>query len=43
MSERMKPILGALVTAYIVFYLSITYVFGPILANDASAGPMMPT
>ena len=25
MSERMKPILGALVTAYIVFYLSVTY------------------
>ena len=43
MSERMKPILGALVTAYIVFYLSITYLFGPILANDAPAGPMMPT
>ena len=43
MSERMKPILGALVTAYIVFYVSVTYFFGPILANDAPAGPMMPT
>ena len=42
MSERMKPILGALVTAYIIFYLSVTYFFGPILANDAPAGPMMP-
>ena len=42
MSERMKPILGALVTAYIVFYLGLTYFFGPILANDAPAGPMMP-
>ena len=42
MSERMKPILGALVTAYIVFYLGTTYFFSPILANDAPAGPMMP-
>ena len=42
MSERMKPILGALVTAYIVFYLTTTYFFGPILENDAPAGPMMP-
>ena len=42
MSERMKPILGALVAAYIIFYLGVTYFFGPILANDAPAGPMMP-
>ncbi len=42
MSERMKPILGALVTAYIIFYLGVTYFFGPIVANDAPAGPMMP-
>lgn len=42
MSERMKPILGALVTSYIIFYLGVTYFFGPIMANDAPAGPMMP-
>ena len=37
MSERMKPILGALVTAYIIFYLGVTYFFGPILANEMPA------
>ena len=42
MSERMKPLLGALVTAYIIFYLGVTYFFGPILANEAPAGAMMP-
>ena len=42
MSERMKPILGALVTAYIIFYLGVTYFFGPILANEAPAEAMMP-
>ena len=42
MSERMKPILGALVTAYIVFYLGTTYFFGPILANEAPPEAMMP-
>ncbi len=42
MSERMKPILGALVAAYIIFYLGVTYFFGPILANDAPAAAMMP-
>ena len=41
MSERMKPILGALVTAYVFFYLGTMYFFGPILANDAPA-EMMP-
>ena len=42
MSERMKPILGALVAAYIIFYLGITYFFGPILANDMPAEAMIP-
>ncbi len=43
MSERMKPILGALVAAYLVFYLGNTYFFGPILADDMPADAMMPT
>jgi len=42
MSERMKPILGALVAAYIIFYLGITYFFGPILANDMPDEAMIP-
>jgi hypothetical protein len=41
MSERIKPILGALVTSYVVFYVGITYFFGPAMASDAPAGPMM--
>ena len=42
MSERMKPIIGALVTAYIIFFIGVTYFFGPALAHDAPAGAMMP-
>ena len=29
MGARMKPILGALVTAYVIFLLGLTYFFGP--------------
>ncbi len=42
MSARLKPLLGALIAAYIIFYLGVTYFFGPIMANDAPAGAMMP-
>ena len=42
MSERMKPILSALVVGYVVFLGGVTYFFGPILANDAPAGAMVP-
>ena len=36
MSERMKPILGGMITAIIVNYLGVYYFYGPIAA---SAGP----
>ena len=42
MSARMKPLLGALVTAYVVFYLGNTYFFAPAMANDAPTGAMLP-
>ncbi len=42
MSARLKPLLGALITAYIVFFVGVTYFFGPLMANDAPAGAMMP-
>ena len=41
MGARMKPILGALVTAYVIFYLGVTYALGPALADAAPAEPMM--
>ena len=42
MSARLKPLLGALVTAYVIFLLGLMYFFGPINANDAPTGAMMP-
>ncbi len=42
MSERMKPILAGLVAAIVVNYVGVTYLFGPVAAQDAPAGPMIP-
>ena len=42
MSDRMKPILGALGVGYIVNLVGITYFFGPILANDMPTGAVVP-
>jgi len=42
MSERMKPILGAVVTALVINYVGVTYFFGPIMAENPPSGPMMP-
>ena len=42
MSARMKPILGALVTTLALGYAGVTFLFGPAMADDAPAGPMMP-
>jgi hypothetical protein len=39
MSERMKPIIGALVTAIIINYLGVYYFYGPI-AESAGPGTM---
>ncbi|MCH7565190.1 MAG: hypothetical protein IH968_15365 [Gemmatimonadetes bacterium] len=42
MSARLKPLLGALITAYTIFFVGVTYFFGPLLANDAPTGAMVP-
>ncbi len=42
MSARLKPLLGALITAYMVFFVGVTYFLSPLMANDAPAGAMMP-
>lgn len=42
MSARMKPLLGALIAAYVIFFIGITYFFGPAMAGDNPAGPMVP-
>ncbi len=42
MSDRMKPILGALVVGYVINFFGVGYFFGPIIANDAPAGPLAP-
>ncbi|GMR13859.1 MAG: hypothetical protein BMS9Abin29_2083 [Gemmatimonadota bacterium] len=42
MSARLKPLLGALITVYVVFFVGVTYFFGPLMASDVPAGPMMP-
>ncbi len=42
MSARLKPLLGAMDTAYVIFLLGLMYFFGPINANGAPAGAMMP-
>jgi O-antigen/teichoic acid export membrane protein len=42
MSDRMKPILGALVTGFVVNFLGVTYFYGPIAAGDTSAGAILP-
>ena len=42
MSDRMKPILGALVAGYLINFAGVTYFFGPIIADDAPTGEMVP-
>ena len=43
MGDRMKPILGALVAAYVINFAGVTYFFGPIAANDTAAEAMVPS
>jgi len=38
----MKPILAAMVTATLVNYIGVYYFYGPIAANDAPGGEMLP-
>ncbi|HSG07977.1 MAG TPA: hypothetical protein VLA36_06455 [Longimicrobiales bacterium] len=42
MTERMKPILGAMVTSVIVNYLGVYYFYGPIAQTAAPSGLELP-
>lgn len=42
MSERMKPILGGLVTNFVVVYLGVYYFYGPIAESAAPSGIELP-
>jgi hypothetical protein len=42
MTERMKPILGAMVTAIIINYLGVYYFYGPIAESAAPSGLELP-
>jgi hypothetical protein len=42
MTERMKPILGAMITAIIVNYIGVYYFYGPIAASAAPSGIDLP-
>ncbi len=42
MTSRMKPILGAMVTATIVNYLGVYYFYGPIAESAAPSGLELP-
>jgi hypothetical protein len=42
MTERMKPILGAMVTAIIVNYIGVYYFYGPIAESAAPSGLELP-
>ena len=42
MSERMKPILGAMVTAIIINYIGVYYFYGPIAESATPSGLELP-
>jgi len=42
MSDRIKPLLGALVAGYIVFFVAATYLYQPVAAPPAM-DPLVPT
>ena len=42
MSDRIKPLLGALVAGYIVFFVAATYLYLPVAAPPAM-DPLVPT
>ena len=42
MTERMKPILGAMFTAIIVNYIGVYYFYGPIAESAAPSGLELP-
>ena len=41
MSDRIKPLLGALVAGYIVFFVAATYLYQPVAAPPAM-DPLVP-
>ncbi len=42
MTDRIKPLLGALVAGYIVFFVAATYLYQPVAAPPAM-DPLVPT
>lgn len=40
MSPRLKAMVITAITAFIVFYLGVTYIFGPVIANDQPGDPL---
>ena len=42
MSDRIKPLLGALVAIYVINFTGVTLIFGPILADDVPTGELAP-
>lgn len=42
MNSRMPSILGAAVAAFVVAWVGVTYWFGPAMAADAPADPILP-
>ncbi len=42
MSDRMKPLLGAAVASTIVNFVTTTYLYAPIAAEDMPAGALVP-
>ena len=43
MSDRLKPILGAWVANFVIGFLGITYIFGPMSADAPASSPMFST
>ncbi len=40
MSSRVQAMVGTAITAFIVFWLGVRFVFGPVMANDQPGEPL---
>ena len=43
MSDRLKPIAGAWVANFVVAFIGVTYIFGPMSANAPESSPIFST
>ena len=43
MSDRLKPIVGAWVANFVVGFVGVTYIFGPMSADAPASSPMFST